>query len=76
MSHIPRIAKCVRQANPKAPTTYQVTSKLSDLIPDSLNRVEFIIHLEDEFEIEITEDQAATLETINDINDMLEFKLR
>lgn len=47
------------------------TSLKDDLNLDSLSAVEISMALEDEFEIEITEDDAETFKTLGDIVDFL-----
>lgn len=42
-----------------------------DLNLDSLNAVEIIMALEDEFDIEISEDEAENFETIGDIYEFI-----
>ena len=45
-----------------------------DLDADSLDAVEVIMALEDEFDIEIPDDEAETLKTIGDIVEYIESK--
>ena len=48
------------------------TSLMSDIEADSLDAVEIIMAIEDEFEIEIPDEEAEKFVTIKDIVDYLE----
>lgn len=48
------------------------TSLMDDLDADSLDAVEIIMALEDEFEIEVEDEEAEEFETIGEIVDYIE----
>lgn len=48
-------------------TIKKETSLMNDLEADSLDAVEIIMAIEDEFEIEIPDDEAENFKNINDI---------
>jgi acyl carrier protein len=49
------------------PATITAESTLQDLGADSLDMVEIIIQIEESFEIQINDEEAATLHTMNDV---------
>jgi acyl carrier protein len=51
------------------PTTIVAESTLQDLGADSLDMVEIIMQLEEDFNIQINDDEAASLHTMQDVVD-------
>jgi acyl carrier protein len=49
---------------------------IDDLGGDSLDTVEMVLAVEDEFEIEITEDQAENMRCLRDVKNYLDQQLR
>ena len=49
---------------------------IDDLGGDSLDTVEMVLAVEDEFEIEITEDQAENMHCLRDVKNYLDQQLR
>jgi acyl carrier protein len=49
---------------------------IDDLGGDSLDTVEMVLAVEDEFEIEITEDQAENMRCLRDVKNYLDRQLR
>lgn len=45
----------------------ETTSKIKDLGADSLDAVELVMAIEEEFDIEVTDDEAEELESVGDI---------
>lgn len=56
-------------------TIKKETSLMNDLEADSLDAVEIIMAIEDEFEIEIPDDEAENFKNINDIVSYVEKNL-
>lgn len=50
------------------------TNLLSDLNADSLDAVEVILAIEDKYDIEVTDDEADSLNTVQDIVNLVERK--
>lgn len=64
----------IEQLNAK-PDTIKLESKIiEDLGADSLDVVELLMTLEDEFGIAVTDEEAVTLKTVNDIVKIIESK--
>lgn len=53
-------------------TDFDLNAKFEDLGADSLDVVEIAMTLEDKFDIEITEDDAEHIKSVNDIITVLE----
>lgn len=69
-----RIHEVINSIQPTAKDAdRQVTFK--DLSWDSLDMVEMVNELEEEFDISITEDEAESLQTLQSVYDLVERKL-
>ena len=67
-----KVIKLVAEAIKADPTSLGLdTSFIDDLNLDSLDMVEMMMKLEDEFGIEIPEEDAEKLKTIKDVIDLL-----
>jgi acyl carrier protein len=53
------------------PASAPTRTFVEDLSADSLDLVEIFFSIEDQFDREITEDQAATVETVRDAIDLI-----
>ena len=51
-----------------------MTTKLSDLDIDSIDMLDFIMLIEEKFEIEFEEDELDEIETLGDIAELIESK--
>lgn len=58
-----------------APAIQDTTNFVQDMEMDSIDRVDLVMGFEDEFLIEITDDEADTLPTFGDVVDFLVKKL-
>ena len=61
-----KIVQVVAQQLHQDPTTITESSTLESLGADSVDRVEIIMKLEEEFDVEINDEQAEKLNTIAD----------
>lgn len=52
----------------------EMTTKLSDLDIDSIDMLDFIMLIEEKFEIEFEEDELDEIETLGDIAELIESK--
>ena len=52
----------------------EMTTKLSDLDIDSIDMLDFIMLIEEKFEIEFEEDELDEIETLGDIDELIESK--
>lgn len=52
----------------------EMTTKLSDLDIDSIDMLDFIMIIEEKFEIEFEEDELDEIETLGDIAELIESK--
>lgn len=59
----------------KVSDIHRDTSIVGDLGADSLDEVDVIIALEDEFGIEISDDEVQVISTVQDYTDLIKIKL-
>jgi len=52
----------------------EMTTKLSDLDIDSIDMLDFIMLIEEKFEIEFEEDELDEIQTLGDIAELIESK--
>lgn len=64
-----RVAVIVSEQLGKSFEDITAADKLADLGADSLDRVELILALEDEFDIEITDEEGEKLRTVQQVID-------
>ena len=55
-------------------TDMEMATKLSDLNIDSIDMLDFIMLIEDKYEIEFEEDELDEIETLGDIAELIESK--
>jgi len=56
-------------------TELDMSTKLSDLDIDSIDMLDFIMLIEEEYDIEFEEDELDEIETLDDIASLIESKL-